>query len=171
MRPTCCRPTERVEAKIAWFHGPSDGVSGSPRIRADLREDGETISRKTVAKAMRKFGLRKFGLRGICPRRWRTTTQRDCEDVYPPDAAKRVWDTDVLIAVWVGATSVTCAPGKDGCTWDNAMAESFFATLKTECNHRLSGPPRPAPSLPSGHGSRTATTGAAGTPRSAKSAP
>jgi putative transposase len=61
--------TERVEAKIAWFHGASDEVSGSPRILADLREDGETISRKTVANAMRKLGLR-----GICPRRWRTTT-------------------------------------------------------------------------------------------------
>ncbi len=86
--------TERVEAKIAWFHGASDGVSGSPRILADLREDGEIISRKTVAKAMRKLGLR-----GICPRRWRTTTQRDSEDTYPPDAAKRAWDTGVLNAV------------------------------------------------------------------------
>ena len=60
---------ERIEAKIAWFHGDSDEVSGSPRILADLREDGETISGKTVAKAMRKLGLR-----GICPKKWRTTT-------------------------------------------------------------------------------------------------
>jgi putative transposase len=54
---------EQIEAKIAWFHGESDEVSGAPRILADLREDGEVISRKTVAKAMRKLGLR-----GICPR-------------------------------------------------------------------------------------------------------
>ena len=92
--------TERVEAKIAWFHGASDEVSGSPRILADLREDGETISRKTVAKAMRKLGLR-----GICPRRWKTTTIFDHADAYPPDAAKRVWDTGVLNAVWVGDIS------------------------------------------------------------------
>ena len=53
---------ERIEQKISWFHGASDEVSGSPRILADLRDDGETISRKTVAKAMRRLGLR-----GICP--------------------------------------------------------------------------------------------------------
>ena len=88
---------ERIEAKIAWFHGESDEVSGSPRILADLRGDGEVISRKTVAKAMRKLGLR-----GICPRRWRTTTLVDSGDTYPVDAAKRAWDTGVLNAVWVG---------------------------------------------------------------------
>ena len=60
---------ERIEQKIGWFHGESDEVSGSPRILADLREDGEIISRKTVAKSMRRLGLR-----GICPTRWRTTT-------------------------------------------------------------------------------------------------
>ena len=67
------------------------------RILADLREDGETISRKSVAKAMRRLGLR-----GICPKQWRTTTIVDHADAYPADAAKRVWDTGVLNAVWVG---------------------------------------------------------------------
>jgi len=88
---------ERIEAKIGLFHGASDEVSGSPRILADLRADGEVISRKTVAKAMRRLGLR-----GICPKTWRTTTIVDAADAYPPDAAKRVWDTGVLNAVWVG---------------------------------------------------------------------
>ena len=73
---------ERIEAKIAWFHGESDEVSGSPRILADLREDGEVISRKTVAKAMRKLGLR-----GICPRQWRTTT-----DTRPRRHLPARWD-------------------------------------------------------------------------------
>lgn len=36
---------ERIEQKITWFHGESDEVFGSPRILADLREDGEIISR------------------------------------------------------------------------------------------------------------------------------
>jgi len=88
---------ERIEAKIAWFHGESDEVSGAPRILVDLREDGEIISRKTVAKTMRRLGLR-----GICPRRWRTTTIVDHADTYPPDAAKRAWDTGVLNRIWVG---------------------------------------------------------------------
>jgi putative transposase len=199
---------ERIEAKIAWFHGESDEVSGSPRILVDLREDGEIISRKTVAKTMRRLGLR-----GICPRRWRTTTVVDHADAYPPDAAKRAWDTGALNRIWVGdisylrtwegwlylatvidahsrrvigwaiaehmradlveqalqmaitlrgelpakvvfhadrgtqyastqitefaaANGITRSMGKTGVCWDNAMAESFFATLKTEFYYR-----------------------------------
>jgi len=45
-----------LEKKVSWFHGESDGVSGAPKILADLRDDGEVISRKTVAKMMRKLG-------------------------------------------------------------------------------------------------------------------
>ena len=56
---------ERIEQKVTWFHGDSDEVSGSPKVLADLRDDGETISRKTVAKVMRRLGLK-----GICPKRW-----------------------------------------------------------------------------------------------------
>ena len=88
---------ERIEAKVAWFHGDSDEVSGSPRILADLRGDGEVISRKTVAKTMRKLGLK-----GVCPKRWKTTTLIDHADAYPVDAAKRDWDKGELNRVWVG---------------------------------------------------------------------
>jgi len=199
---------ERIEAKIDWFHGESDEVSGSPRILADLREDGEIISRKTVAKAMRRLGLR-----GICPKRWKTTTIVDHADAYPADVANRAWDTGTLNAVWVGditylrtwegwlylatvidahsrrvigwaiadhmrtdlvedalsmaitlrgelpekvvfhtdrgtqyaseqistfadVNGITRSMGYTGICWDNAMAESFFATLKTEFYYR-----------------------------------
>lgn len=199
---------ERIEQKVAWFHGESDQVSGSPKILADLRDDGETISRKTVAKAMRRLGLK-----GICPRRWRTTTVIDGGDAYPVDVVKRGWDTGALNQVWVGditylrtwegwlylatvidahsrrvlgwaidehmradlvedalkmaitlrgelpeqvvfhtdrgtqyasaqitafatANGLTRSMGYTGVCWDNAMAESFFATLKTEFYYR-----------------------------------
>ena len=88
---------ERIEAKVAWFHGDSDEVSGSPKILADLREDGEVISRKTVAKTMRMLGLV-----GVCPKRWKTTTLINHADAYPVDAAKRDWDKGELNRVWVG---------------------------------------------------------------------
>ena len=45
---------ERIEQKVVWFHGGSDEVSGSPKILAGLREDGEIISRETVAKVMKR---------------------------------------------------------------------------------------------------------------------
>ncbi len=88
---------ENIEQKVAWFHGDSDEVYGSPRILADLRADGETISRKTVAKTMKRLGLV-----GICPKKWRTTTIIDHADAYPVDAVKRKWDTGALNQVWVG---------------------------------------------------------------------
>ena len=48
---------EAIEQKITGFHDDSDEVYGAPRILADLREDGEIISRKTVATSMRRLGL------------------------------------------------------------------------------------------------------------------
>lgn len=50
---------------------------------------------------------------------------------------------------------------------DNAMAESFFATLRNELIYRHPGRPRPGPRARSSPGSRAATTGADGTRRSA----
>ena len=88
---------ERIEAKIAWFHGESDEVSGAPRILVDLREDGEIISRKTVAKTMRRLHLA-----GVCPKKWKRTTLINHADAYPVDAAKRAWDKGGLNRVWVG---------------------------------------------------------------------
>lgn len=194
----------RIEQKVRWFYGKSDEVSGAPRILADLREDGEVISRKTVAKTMRTLGLV-----GICPKRWMTTTVTDDRDPYPADLVKRRWDTGKLNQVWVSditylrtwqgwlylavvldahsrrvigwaidehmradlvedalkmaitlrgdlpsrvifhadrgtqyasgqitkfadANGLARSMGYTGVCWDNAMAESFFATLKTE---------------------------------------
>ena len=53
----------KLDAKVAAFHKASDETYGAPRILADLREDGETVSRKTVAAS-----LRRQGLAGVCPR-------------------------------------------------------------------------------------------------------
>jgi hypothetical protein len=102
---------ERIEAKVAWFHGDSDEVSGSPRILADLRGDGEVIARKTVAKTMRKLHLV-----GVCPKRWRTTTLINHADAYPVDAAKRSWDKGELNRVWVGDITYL-RTWQGGCTW------------------------------------------------------
>jgi len=40
---------ERIEAKVSWFHGDSDEVSGAPRILADLRKDGGFVAKITPA--------------------------------------------------------------------------------------------------------------------------
>ncbi|MFK5585132.1 IS3 family transposase, partial [Serinicoccus sp. LYQ131] len=82
--------------KIRKFHTDSDGVNGAPRITADLREDGEVVSRKTVAKLMRRGEIR-----GISPRPWRpVTTLVDQVPHTIPDRVGRVFDRGALNVVW-----------------------------------------------------------------------
>ena len=50
------RRTE-LTTKIAAHHADSDQTYGSPRILAVLREAGERVSGKTVAKLMRQAGI------------------------------------------------------------------------------------------------------------------
>ncbi|ORB72917.1 IS3 family transposase, partial [Mycobacterium timonense] len=80
------------DAKVAKFHAASDGVYGAPRILADLRDDGERVSRKTVAAS-----LRRQGLAGICPRRFApATTVVDLDAAVPKDLVTRRFDTGIL---------------------------------------------------------------------------
>lgn len=94
-RPTAARRAV-LDAKVAAFHQASDGVYGAPRILADLRADGETVSRKTVAASMRRQGLA-----GISPRRFApTTTVVDLDAAVPKDLVGRCFDTGELDRVW-----------------------------------------------------------------------
>ena len=56
-----------LTAKIITHHADSDQVYGSPRILADLREAGEQVSAKTVAKLMRQAGIAGISPRGFVP--------------------------------------------------------------------------------------------------------
>lgn len=74
--------------KIIGFHAASDHVYGSPRILADLREDGERVSAKTVAKLMRTNGIV-----GISPRKFVPVTTVAGPDPQPiPDLTNRRFD-------------------------------------------------------------------------------
>jgi hypothetical protein len=55
---------------IRKLHDDSDGVNRAPRITADVRDDGEVVSTKTVAKLMHTDGLQDISPR---PRRPVTT--------------------------------------------------------------------------------------------------
>jgi putative transposase len=85
-----------LDAKVAAFHKASDGVYGAPRILADLRADGETVSRKTVAAS-----LRRQGLAGISPRTFApATTVVDLDAAVPKDLVERGFDTGEPDRVW-----------------------------------------------------------------------
>ena len=65
------------------------------------------------------------------------------------------------------ATASGPASGRTGVCWDNAAAESFFATLKNEMYYRQPFPPGPGPGSPSPSTSRSSTTAGGCTPPSA----
>ncbi|WP_079142019.1 IS3 family transposase [Streptomyces noursei] len=80
---TWCTPSARAAAdarlavRIRAVHRESDGTYGVPRITAELREAGERVNHKRIARVMRSIGLAGVRLR----RRHRTT-------VADPAAAK-----------------------------------------------------------------------------------
>lgn len=91
---TARRADLMVKIKVA--HDASDGVNGAPRIVADLREAGEVVSRKTVAKLMRANNIR-----GISPRPWQpVTTIADATAHSIPDLVHRRFDRGALNRVW-----------------------------------------------------------------------
>lgn len=85
-----------IDAEVRGFHDASDRVYGSPRILADLRDDGEIVSRKTVAASMRRQQLA-----GISPRRFTpVATVVDLDAHRPKDLVERRFDRGELNAVW-----------------------------------------------------------------------
>jgi putative transposase len=59
-RPASARQVRQLKLteKIRQSHADSNQLYGSPNITADLREGGEKVSRKTVARLMKKEGIR-----------------------------------------------------------------------------------------------------------------
>lgn len=116
------RATRRAEltAKILGFHQASDGVNGAPRIQADLRDGGDRVSRKTIAKIMRHNNIA-----GISPATWHpVTTIGDGSAHTIPDLVGRRFDRGALDVVWTSdITYLSTAQGwlylcavRDGCS-------------------------------------------------------
>ncbi|MGQ4601646.1 IS3 family transposase [Nocardia sp. R6R-6] len=97
-----------LAVKILDVHADSDGTYGSPRITDELRERGETVSYKTVAKIMAEIGIE-----GISPRTFKVrTTVVDPGASFPPDLVARAFDQGRPDAVWTtDFTYLTCGEG------------------------------------------------------------
>ncbi|GAA3522834.1 IS3 family transposase [Amycolatopsis ultiminotia] len=109
-----------LEVKIARVHQEPGGTYGSPRISAELRDQGEVVTAKTIAKIMASIGLE-----GISPRSFTVkTTVVDPGASFPTDLVGRHFDQGRPDAVWLtGITYLTCGEGdmfvcavRDGCT-------------------------------------------------------
>lgn len=121
--------------KIKVAHQASDGVNGAPRITADLREAGEVVSVKTVAKIMRGNEIR-----GISPRPWRpVTTIPDTATHHLPDLVERCFDQGGLNLVWTsditylatGQGWLYLAAVRDGCS-RRVIGYAFADSLHTD---------------------------------------
>jgi putative transposase len=201
------RDDERLTAHVRAIHQRSRRTYGSPRVHAELRDQGERVSRKRVERLMREEGLQ-----ARKKRRFRITTESGHGLPVARNVLARRFTVDAPDSVWVGdityiwttqgwlylavlldlfsrrvvgwalrptlaeelateafqmalsrrqpprgllhhtdrgcqyaATEyraelakrgITCSMSRRGNCWDNAVAESFFATLKTELVHR-----------------------------------
>jgi putative transposase len=82
---------------IRTRHRMSRGTYGAPRIVRDLREAGEGVGQKRVARL-----LRAAGLQGVSRRRaWRRTTVRDPHARPAPDLVQRQFRASRPDALWV----------------------------------------------------------------------
>ncbi len=91
---------------VVTIHHASRGTYGSPRILEELRERGERVSRKRVARLMRERGIS-----GEVLKRWRHPSSPP-DDVATPNvldrgfdvaAPNRVWASDITyVRTWEG---------------------------------------------------------------------
>ncbi len=132
--PRAARRADLV-VKIKVAHDASDGVNGAPRILADLRDAGEVVSRKTVAKLMRENAIH-----GISPRPWRpVTTITDASVHAIPDLVQRRFDQGALNVVWTSdITYLATGQGwlylcavRDGCS-RRVLGYAFADNLHTD---------------------------------------
>lgn len=80
------RLDDYLQERIVVLHRESRSTYGSPRLRADLAEEGLCVSRKRVARLMRRAGIR-----GVTRRGFTVTTRRDASQPVALDLVKRAF--------------------------------------------------------------------------------
>lgn len=98
-----------LEVKSVQAHKDSGGTYGSPRITAELRDRGEVVGAKTVARVMAGIGIG-----GMSPRTFKVrTTVADPRASFPPDLVDRRFDQGRPDAVWLtDITYLSCGEGE-----------------------------------------------------------
>ena len=101
-------------APSRWRSGKAKGLHGSPRLHADLRDDGWQVSEKTVADSMRRQGLMARRIK-----RRNGLTRQDKTAPKFPDLLKRDFTAGRPNAKWVGdMTEIPTGPTAGrSCTW------------------------------------------------------
>jgi len=122
------RRRDTVDRAVAVAFKKARGLHGSPRLHADLIDDGWKVSEKTVADSMRRQGLIARRIR----RRNGLTRQDKTKPAFP-DLIKRDFTADRPNARWVGdMTEVPTGP-------DGRGPKLYLATVIDLYSRRLLG--------------------------------
>jgi transposase InsO family protein len=124
-RATRAAADDRLEARIRVIHQESAGAYGVPRVTTELREDGQVVNHKRVARVMRERGLA-----GVRLRRRHRTTIADPAAAKAPDLIGRDFTAAEPNTRYVG--DITYLPIADGSFW-------YLATVMDLCSRRLVG--------------------------------
>ena len=104
---------------IRKAHTDSDETYGMPRVRAELREAGHTVSRKRVARLMRSACIR-----GVSRRRGFTvTTERNVRQRPAPDLVNRRFHAKAPNQLWVA--DMTYIPTWTGFLYLAVVVDAF----------------------------------------------
>ncbi|MGW7201158.1 IS3 family transposase [Streptomyces chryseus] len=115
----------RLAVRIRVVHRESDGTYGAPRITAELRESGERVNHKKVARVMRSIDLA-----GVRLRRGHRTTVADPATVKAPDLIGRDFTAAAVNTKYVG--DITYLPLDGG-------KFLYLATVIDLASRRLAG--------------------------------
>ncbi|MFE9313324.1 IS3 family transposase [Streptomyces sp. NPDC006706] len=118
------RDTE-MPARIRAVHAASDGTYGVLRITAELRDSGEAINHKKVARLMKASKIA-----GLRLRRTHRTTIADLTAAKAPDLVGRVFTADEPNQKYVGDITYLPVGGGKFC---------YLATVVDLCSGRLAG--------------------------------
>ena len=112
------REDRRLSEAVREAHAASRGVYGAPRVRAELRASGLSVSRKRVARLMREQGLA-----GVTRRRKFRTTIRNAEQRPAPDLVNREFSASAPNRLWV--SDITEVPTKTRPLYLAATVDAF----------------------------------------------
>ena len=117
---------EALTRRIRVIHESkeSDGTYGAPRIHFALVDLKIRVSRNRVARLMREAGIR-----GVCRRKWITTTVRDKTGRAAPDLVERNFHAEKPNQLWV--SDITYVP-----TWAGFL---FLAVVIDVFSRRVVG--------------------------------
>jgi transposase InsO family protein len=115
----------RLAARIRAVHRESDGTYGVPRITAELRDDGERINHKRIARVMRSIGLA-----GVRLRRRHRTTVADPAAAKAPDLIGRDFTASEPNTKYVGDITYLPLASRRLAGW--AIADHMRTDLVTD---------------------------------------